>query len=64
MVKKIFYISLCWLIVLKIIYDFKLFHTVEVTGSIPVPPTMKIKGLPDSPVALFDICSRLHDRIA
>lgn len=28
-------------------------HTVEVTGSIPVPPTMKIKGLRNIPEALF-----------
>ncbi len=29
----------------NIIYDFKHIHTVEVTGSNPVPPTTNIKGL-------------------
>jgi hypothetical protein len=32
---------------------FTLFHTVEVTGSIPVPPTMKNKGTAVYAASLF-----------
>jgi len=44
-IKKTLYISLSCFMLVNIINDFKRFNTVEVTGSIPVPPTMNIKGL-------------------
>ena len=44
-VKKNLYISLRCFALVNFLNDFAGFHTVEVTGSIPVPPTMKIKGL-------------------
>jgi len=52
-VKKNLYISLCCFVLVNFLNDFAGFHTVEVTGSIPVPPTMKIKGLRVQLVAPF-----------
>jgi len=44
-VKRILDISLLWFMLVNLLNDLKRFHTVEVTGSNPVPPTMQKKGL-------------------